>query len=201
MSIQFATIDALRNSIISPWRGDAAYELRMVHAIPKLETVKDRSAYLREVAKDKIVLDIGCTGEISAGIKKVAKTYYGIDRNPGDGITVLDLDGPETMPVIDEVEIVIASEIIEHLSNPGRFLDGLKVAYPNRPIHITVPNAGAYRVVDGNELVNSEHVCWYSYQTLKCLVTRHGFTIQGAKWYNGEPYRAEGIIMVVSANG
>lgn len=194
---KFANVTALRDSIVSGGNQDSAWAQKMLHKIPDLPVVKDRAKYLVEKAKDKIVLDIGCTGIISAAINAASKVYYGFDKEAGNNIEAVDLDGkPDSMPVHEDVEIVICSEMLEHLSNPGNFLRALKDTYPERTVYFTVPNAGAYLVKDGAEVVNSEHVCWYSYQTLLALLTRYHYKISAARWYNGKPYTAEGIIMV-----
>lgn len=187
-------IAELRAAITS--RVDPQRAARMEHAIPELPTVKNRAAYLVAKAKDRTVLDIGCTGDISKAIRAAAKKYYGIDRVPVEGAEVVELDHrPDQMPKHEDVDLVIASEVLEHLSNPGYFLLALKDKYAGRECYITVPNAGAYQVVDGCEIVNVEHVCWYSYQTLKALLDRYGIKIAEARWYNGEPFKAEGIIV------
>ncbi len=194
MSVKYATIEELRQSIVDPI--SKAYKDRMFQPIPNLPTVKDRSAYLVEKAKDKVVLDVGCTGDISKKIKTVAKGYYGIDKVPGDW-EIVDLDHkPHEIPKHADVDTVICSEVLEHLANPGFFLMALKQFYPGRTLYFTVPNAGAYMVKEGCEVVNAEHVCWYSYATLKTLLTRYKYEIVESRWYNGDPYKAEGLIMV-----
>ena len=198
MQGKVASISALRDSIVSAGNLPPEYVDKMIHRIPDIPVVKDRAAYLVEKSKEKIVLDIGCTGDISKLIRKSAKKYYGIDKEDGDCIVGCDIDHrPDLMPVFDDVEIIICSEVLEHLANPGYFLLALKDKYPGRIVYITVPNAGAYTVRDSHEIVNREHVCWYSWQTLKTLVTRYGYEIQESRWYNGQPFKAEGIIMVV----
>lgn len=195
MNTKFADIASLRNSIVSGVSAD--YRAKMYQPVPEMPTIKDRAAYLVEKAKDKIVLDVGCTGPISQAIRKVAKAYYGVDKVAADGIEACDLElRPDRMPVHEDVEIIICAEILEHLGNPGYFLLALKKHYHGKEIYFTVPNAGAYQVRDNCELVNAEHVCWYSYATIASLLKRYQFEIIASRWYNGEPYKAEGIIMV-----
>lgn len=194
---KYESISALRDSIVQSGHVNPEYFAKMFHKIPSLPTVKNRPVYLVEKSRGKVVLDIGCTGLISANIKLAAKTYYGFDKEASDGIEAVELDHrPDLMPAHEDVEVIICSEILEHLSNPGYFLLALKDKYPGRLVYFTVPNAGAYVIKDNCEIVNSEHVCWYSYQTLKSLLTRYSYEIIESRWYNGEPYKAEGIIMV-----
>jgi hypothetical protein len=52
-------------------------------------------------------------------------------------------------------------------------------------------------VKDGKEVVNDDHVCWYSYQTLQTLLKRYEIEIVNMRWYHGEPHKAEGLIAEV----
>lgn len=195
---KFASISALRGAIVSKNRMDPATAERMLHKIPSLPTVKDRGAYLKAKAAGKVVLDIGCTGKISESVRAAAKVYYGLDRVPVEGCEVLDLDHrPDLMPKHEDVEVVLCSEVLEHLGNPGYFLMALKQHYAGRPVYFTAPNAGSYTVMEDCEVVHRDHVSWYSYQTLLALLTRYGYSILEARWYNSppNPHKSEGIIM------
>src|SRR5262245_36578236 len=169
----------------------------MIHPVPQLSIIADRAKWLVERATGRSVLDIGCTGPISDRIRKVASAYHGVDCQYVNGCDVLDIDHrPDLIPQYEDVDLVIASEVLEHLGNPGYFLLALKEHYPGRQTIITVPHAGGYSTHNGCEVVNKEHVAWYSYTTLKNLLTRYQFQIDEAYWANGEPHRAEGLIMV-----
>jgi 2-polyprenyl-3-methyl-5-hydroxy-6-metoxy-1,4-benzoquinol methylase len=194
MSAKFASVTALRDSIVSGIPQE--YKDRMYQPIQEMEVVKDRSAYLIEKAKDKSILDIGCTGSISKKLREVAREYHGIDIVPGEH-AVVDLDNkPHELPAYEGIELIICSEFLEHLANPGWFLAVLKRLYPERTVIFTVPHAGSYTVKDNCEVVNAQHVCWYSPYTLKNLLTRYKYQVAASAWYHGEPFKAEGIIMV-----
>lgn len=175
------------------------YVRRMLHTVPDLPVVERRADFLAQLAKDEVVLDIGCTGQLSQAIKRAAKTYYGVDRQQG-AWAVVDLDrDPEALPQYADVTLVVCSEVLEHLSNPGRFLDTLAQKYRGIDVCVTVPHAGAYQTRGECEMVNLDHVAWYSYTTLKTLLTRSGFVLSQAAWYNGKPHRAEGLIVTAKA--
>lgn len=196
-SVVVSDVAELRDLIQS--RFDRAYVTKMLHAVPVWPSVKDRGSYLADVANGQVVLDLGCTGALSARLKTHAVTYYGVDYVAGPWV-ILDLDrNPDRIPVYADVTRVIVSELLEHLSNPGRFLEALRAAYPGVETYITAPNAGAYSVYQGCEMVNQDHVAWYSYTTLLTLVTRAGYVLEDCCWYNGVPHKAEGIIMRVRA--
>lgn len=189
-------VSALRELIRS--RFDPAYEAKMLHVVPDWPVVPDRAAYLERLASGRHVLDIGCAGAISVRIAKAAAVYYGVDRLSGGQQHVIDLDDePNRLPFHVDVDLVIASEFIEHLANPGRFLHVLGRLYRGVEICLTVPNAGAYRVSGGREMVNKDHVAWYSYRTLMTLLSRYGYQLHSGQWYHGQPYRAEGLIVLI----
>lgn len=182
---------------------------KQLHAVPDAPVVQ-RETFILERCRDKVVLDIGASGPMHDGIVKVAKFCYGIDaaretleaeQGPNWHNEYMDLDEFDAqIPRWWDVEIVVCGEVIEHLSNPGFFLERLREAYKCQTI-ITVPNAfaeaGRKSLERGVENVNREHVAYYSYQTLKELVTRHGYSIVDFAWYNGRPKFSEGLIFVV----
>lgn len=179
--------------------GDKAYAAKMYHTVPHAPVV-DRAAYLLSMAKNRCVLDIGASGYMSEAIAKVAGEYHSMNITSAE--YEIDLDNANGLPVIPGVEIVIAGEVIEHLSNAGRFLDMLHV-YPC-PVILTTPNAfseaARRKILEGIEAVNPEHVAWYSWYTLTNLVHRHGYNIISWYWYNGKPGTAEGLIFRMEGN-
>lgn len=199
--MSYATIDALRESLARPTPKvrTPEYVAKMLHAVPDAPVV-DRAAFIRERCQGKVVLDVGASGPMHDVIVKVASTTYGLDRRDGPDITGFDLDAilPE-LPCFKDVEIVVCGEVLEHLSNPGWLLARLHEQY-RVPVIVTVPNAftaaGRKHLENGIENVNKDHVAWYSYHTLKGLLERHGYTIAEFAWYNGQPFTAEGLIVV-----
>lgn len=184
-------------------RQERAY--KMVHPIPKARIV-ERELYILEKAKDKVVLDIGATGPMHEAILEIARVCYGIDVLERDekNYFCIDLDKASALPeFIEKPEIIIAGEVIEHLSNAGHFLELLKQY--DCPIVLTTPNAFSeianHAVRRGIEEVNREHVCWYSYQTLSVLLERHKYKIKDFCWYNGKhttPQLSEGLVCLIS---
>lgn len=182
------------------------YEQRMLHAVPDAPVV-DRVQYIVDACRDKTVLHCGCVGKGSPvhlhdHVKQVACKVYGIDREGSADVNlVMDFDDPVIpLPVDDwDIELVLVPELLEHLTNPGRFLDALHVC--RCPLLITVPNAFSSAAMRhmrrGVENVNKEHVAYYSYWTLRRLVTMCGYRIAEWRWYHGQPRTAEGLLFVV----
>ena len=195
----YPTLDAVRAALRERGPEAPEWQARMLHRVPDLPTVPDRKAYLVQKATGRDVLDLGCRGPIASAIRAVARTYYGVDRTPGAHVTaVVDLDAtPTDLPIL-QVDCIIVSELLEHLANPGRCLTALRATYGEVETWITVPQAGCYQVRDGTyEVVNGEHVAYYSYTTLSTLLRRSGYTITLARWYHGPPHEAEGLIVQV----
>jgi len=187
----------------------AEYHDKMFHDIPDTECA-DRVIFILQRCFDKTVLDIGCIGDLHKNIEEVAKEVWGIDKDDSDikNYWKIDIEKDPTFPVLirevhNKVEkafdVIICGEILEHLSNPGFFLEHLK--HFECPIIITVPNAFAIGsegwLRKGKECVNDEHVAWYSYYTLKNLVERYGYKVEEFYWAGQPHYFSEGIIMVI----
>lgn len=179
---------------------DPAWYEKMVHKVPDAPSV-DRVEYCCARLKDKVVLSIGCTGRMQDAVDSVAAKVYGVDIQPcsRENFWLLNLDRhPDRLPDLPDVQMVFAGETIEHLSNPGNVL--LHLRKYNCPLLITVPNAfnaGARGRIDkGTEIVNPDHVAWYSYWTLMTLLVRYGYKIKEFAWYNGPPLISEGLIIL-----
>ena len=180
------------------------YKAKMLHKIPDAP-VLPREEYLLKAARGKIVLDIGASGPMAVALQKVAKHYLGMDIKDNPEISnfrIIDLDDSFYDDIFEYVleenkfDLIIAGEVIEHLSNAGHFLDLLH--YDNTQVILTTPNAfgiaGNQHLKNGVESVNKEHVAWYSYHTLRTLIERHNFKLLLWAWYNGKPLTAEGLI-------
>ena len=197
----FATLDALRESLAQP-AYTPEYRAKMLHDVPQ-STVVDREASIVKHVTGKRVLECGASGELHAQIVAAALAVVGIDRVEAPGVLAFDLDDvtrPELPQCTPLPDIIVCGEVLEHLANPGYFLQRLKRQYPDVPVILTVPNAftaaGARFIRAGTENVNRDHVAWYSYRTLSTLLGRFGFTIEAFHWYRGEPFTAEGMLVV-----
>lgn len=213
MAATFKTLDEFSTELHEMGDHSAEYWDKQIHVVPKSQ-VLDRVQYLVKCATGKTVLHVGCTGPLDVVLRKVAKRCYGMDlRNQPnrqdffpvdfDRLHEKDADGSfaEELRALPDLELIVCGEVLEHLSNPGFFLDRLRLSYPQCPVIFTVPNAMSsggmeWLVKRGRENVNSDHVCYYSYTTLKTLVNRYGYTVVRHFWYGGRHYIAEGLIVV-----
>src|SRR3990172_4625529 len=93
----------------------AEYLAKMEHVVPMAESIS-REQYLLGQAKGKVVLDVGASWPMSEAIRQIAGEYHSINRANAEWC--IDLDTAQELPGIPGVEVVIAGEGIEHLSNP-----------------------------------------------------------------------------------
>jgi hypothetical protein len=178
------------------------------------DRIIQRVDYIIDACTGKTVLHLGCADMpytkmrlqdgtlLYALIDKVASRQYGLDLS-SEGIHVLREAGYDDLAVSDvqrlldqnlfaerSFDVILAGEIIEHLSNPGLFLESLKPmlqASPTRLILTTVNAYCAYRffysLVMRDESVHPDHVSYYSKKTLTTLLVRHGYEIKDLCFY------------------
>lgn len=199
----YASVEDLRSNLGGPPSRTPEYIAKMLHPVPET-TVVDRAASILKHVTGKRVLEFGASGPMHEAVVKVAAYCYGVDREDGPGVVGFDLDeiSPSSLlpePAMDP-DIILCGEVLEHLANPGYFLQRLKKQWLGVPVLITVPNAfssaAMAHILRGAENVNIDHVAWYSYRTLRTLLERYGFMIEAFHWYGGKPYTAEGLLVV-----
>ena len=176
----------------------------------------DRLDLIKTIAKDSSVLHLGCTNWpytrdaidadmlLHTRLSETARELYGFDFDQ-EGIDILASQGftnlfrvnLEELPAVElnkQFDVIIAGEMIEHLNNPGLFLEGIKrFMKPGGRLVLTTINAyaGMRFFVYGLrgrggvvEPVHPDHVAYYSYATLKLLVERHGFQLSEFMFYD-----------------
>ena len=97
---------------------------------------------IKELIKDKNVLDIGATGmaqgnSMSKEIKKLAKTYTSIDKE----------ENVERFDLKETFDVITMFEVLEHLENPGLALEQIK-KHCSGTFIMSVPNIkGVYSLI------------------------------------------------------
>src|SRR5574343_1853332 len=140
---------------------DTEYQAKMMHKIPEAPVVNRNEAIINAV-KGRIALELGCAeSKLSTLLDEIAKKLYGMDKVEcqGENFIQVDFDKDE-IPLLKDVEVVICGEVIEHLSNPGFFLDNLR-KYKCHTL-FTVPNAlssiGIVHADRKSTRLNSSHI-------------------------------------------
>lgn len=175
-----------------------------------------RTEFIRDIARGESVLHLGCTNHpytdetIADGsllhlrLGEIASELYGFDFDD-EGLEALnkhgfkdlykaDLERLEDVPLDKKFDVIIAGEMIEHLTNPGLFLRGIRrFMGPKTKLVITTVNAYcgmrfvqyALRGRGGTaEPVHPDHVAYYSYRTLRLLVEKEGFEVIDFRFYD-----------------
>ena len=175
-----------------------------------------RTDYIKQICEEKKVLHLGCTNfpytqeVIDSGahlhlqLEEYAAELYGLDFDQ-EGIDILkkngvgklyqgDLENLQAVKLDETFDVIVAGEMIEHLNNPGLFLNGIKrFMTPETDLVITTINAYsglrfAYYFLRGKggtrEAVHPDHVAYYSYSTLNLLLKRHGLEVREFLFYD-----------------
>jgi len=176
--------------------------------LPKVPIVIGRQDFVLARCKGKQVLHLGCVdsnlllqrflaGELMhQKLAQVSDELWGVDVDEQgidfllehgiDNVVVGDVCNLDNIPDLQgrRFDVIVASEIIEHLMNPGLFSKAVKNLM--RPGHteliVTVPNAfrvsTLIQLLRGVEYVHLDHNYWFSYHTVTNLLKKGGFDIE-----------------------
>lgn len=187
----------------------------------KFELVQ-RVDFIMIASKGKRVLHLGCTNApytqesidndtlLHSRLAEVAAELFGFDYDE-KGLELLaqagtknlfrtDLEKLDDVPLFETFDVIVAGEIIEHLSNPGLFLQGIK-RFMNAETKLIITTINSYSALrfliyflrgkgGSNEPVHPDHVAYYSYSTLGLVLQRAGLRISEFCFYDiGEEHR------------
>jgi 2-polyprenyl-3-methyl-5-hydroxy-6-metoxy-1,4-benzoquinol methylase len=161
--------------------------------------LRDKFEIIKKYIIGKDVLDCGCVGSEESGVlsqkflhKKIAehsKFLLGVDISSRGVQTLRKLGfnviegNVEEITIGRKFDVVIAGDLIEHLSNAGKFLENVKKHLnPDGVLIISTPNPFSitrfyHMLVKKHVEVNPDHTCYYDIMTLKQLLSRHGFLV------------------------
>lgn len=173
-----------------------------------------REELILDLVKNKSVLDIGSVGQSDKYclwdlLTERVDDLQGVDL-PDSLDTVSDrfnLNSQDiehstdpritygNMEVVDlgrKFDVIVAGDVIEHVSNQGLFLDNIrKHLNSDGRLIITTPNAKWPTVF---LKPNVTHTFWHDIFTLKCILTRHGFFVEDFRFYYGNKPRYNCLI-------
>jgi SAM-dependent methyltransferase len=180
----------------------------------------DREQMLLDFARDKRVVHVGFVDErrledkvergrwLHERLRDSATAIVGLDvsedgvrwaKEQGFDAHVVDAQSPDAVAGLglEQADVVIAGEVIEHLDAPGPFLQAMTALVgPDGRLVITTPNA--YRLLNflapasGRELIHPDHTAWHSPHTLRNLLERNGWQVEGAAYYRNPTGSADG---------
>lgn len=157
-------------------------------------TKATRFNQLRNFFQGRDVLDLGCAvgfekdDWMHGHIKSVANSVYGLDLD-ADSVEKIKATGfdieqgdAQNFDLGKKFNLVHAGELIEHLDNPGGFLQSVRRHLSNDGLLLlTTPNGlrinNFIYAATGGLKVNAEHTCWYCEYTLATLLERMGFEV------------------------
>ena len=181
-----------------------------------------RVDFIKEHCKGQKVLHLGCTNYpytedaiannmlLHSDLEKIAGEIYGFDfdqkgleilKNAGSkNLFQADLEHLDEVPLDEKFDVIIGGEMIEHLSNPGLFLQGIKrFMGPDTRLILTTINAycalrfamyGLRGKGGRNEPVHPDHVSYYSFKTLNLILERQGLELNEFYFYDiGKEHR------------
>ncbi len=185
-------------------------------ALPRVPMVGPRQEFLVGYCEGKRVLHVGC---VDSGLlleryeenqhlhQRLATTcsqLWGVDIDSG-GIEFLrsrgfqnlvagDITDPATLGSLPltSFDVVLISEVVEHLENPGLFLRALRSALADTAVEIVVTVPNAFRLatlgqmLTNRELVHPDHNFWFSYRTLLTLLKKTGWAPESVRVYSFE---------------
>jgi len=191
--------------------------INFTHELPEVELISSRHAFIVDFCENKKALHIGCVDSglleerynknelLHQKLDKVSTLLYGIDIDD-EGIEFLKNKGFENLYSMDisennkdvglyeiEFDVIILSEVIEHLNNPGIMLDAVKnLMTQNTQLLISVPNAfnskNIWNMLKGIEYVHPDHNYYFSYLTLNNMLEKNGLDIRQRYIYSFSKY-------------
>jgi len=151
--------------------------------IRKARRYPDKQSFILPRVTNRNVLDIGCADYdrsdrtdawLHGEICRVARRAIGIDiqrerveQLNSRGYSIEHADA-ETMKLGDTFDVIVAGDVIEHLSNPGRFLDRVREHLaPGGECIITTPTSVSFlRICEllfqRYAWAHPEHTTWFS---------------------------------------
>lgn len=162
---------------------------------------------LEEVKDTDIVLDVGCTShdhiETDVWMYELlcekARRVVGVDKVLPNTVAEkysrnLVIADAESMKLDETFDLIIAGELIEHLPNPGKFLERTREHLRDQGrLILTTPNPWDWTrliraVLKKPSTPVKEHLCWYDKETITNLVNRYGFKIEQIEFIPRLPY-------------
>jgi len=183
--------------------------------IPQVKVVSGRQDFVVQMCRGKRVLHLGCVDEgllherfasgdlLHLKLIKAARELWGLDISRS-GIEFLSSQGIPNLILADveqintvldlrdrDFDVIVASELIEHLENPGRFLAMTSdLMRENTIMILTVPNAyrlrSLMRMLKRQEYIHPDHNYWFSYKTITTLVKKLGYKIDSIYVYTAK---------------
>ena len=186
-----------------------AQTLEIATPLAKISPTSELEAAIAPFIADKDVLDIGSINHVflsktrkrgwmfdfllsqAAAVQGVDIELDQVERALAAGYPIVHGDA-ETYLSERQHDVVLAKDLIEHLSNAGLFLSAArKNLKPGGQLVLSTPNAFCFRELfyvysrwTNDPPVHAQHVCYYTPTTLKALAARYGFRENSISYAN-----------------
>jgi len=176
------------------------------HQLPEAPFPVDRVGHLAALCCGRRVLHIGCADDTAiedkladgrhlhgrlaevadvVGLDLAADRLVSLGRHGFERLVAGSASAPPfRRGAFDDI---VLGEILEHLSDPGDVLRGLRRAGLARRLIVTVPNAYSFYLARqlgrGVEVVNPDHLYTFTPVTLQTLLGRAGWKISSLRTY------------------
>jgi len=172
----------------------------------RLKEIIGKDELIVDLCQGKEVLDIGCIDHsyktalalgnkwLHKRIKDVSTSLVGLDMLEEDA-RILNEKGynivianAENFELDKKFDVVVAGDLIEHLSNIGNFLDAAqKHLKPEGLLIITTPNPFNVEqffmiLFENHIMVNNQHTVWIDPRVMWETATRHNYKIDNFHW-------------------
>lgn len=178
-------------------------------------TVVDREKKILELCKSKSILHLGCADHpfsverhiagtlLHEKLSRIANRIWGVDcsikgidflKSLGyENLIVGDVEDCGKLDLREKYDVILAGELLEHLSNVGRFFENvIRTMSDDSILIITVPSAHSIksflRVLLGNELVHADHLYYFSPATIEHICKRYKCEFLEYCYYLSEPH-------------
>ena len=168
------------------------------HYLAKLGFVSTHSAALAEVPAGATILDIGCgPGHLCPALRDLGCRIVGVDQfrpatdSAFDEFHVTDLNVNPFPRPLDDVQVVLILDIIEHLISPEKFCDELRRrAQSNLAVKIVIStgNIGFFvtRLMlffgqfnyNTRGILDQTHTRLFTFASMRRLLKETGFTVE-----------------------
>ena len=165
-----------------------------------IDETDSKISFFSKIVEDLNVLDIGVVQhenekvDTSTWLHRAlclrSKKILGLDIDQG-GVEYLNEKGFEVVyadaqnfHIGKTFDVVTAGDLIEHLDNPGGFLDCVKEHLnANGLLALSTPNPFWWKtwihvLIKGYSCPHPEHTCWYCERTIIQLLERHGYYVE-----------------------
>jgi SAM-dependent methyltransferase len=186
--------------------------MRFASTLPRTRIV-DRESFILSRCRGARVLHLGCVDSglleerlssgnfLHAALAKESPDLWGVDldaagldRLKREGFVNLHVGSAEAIPRAiprDYFDVVLAGELIEHVSNPGLLLDSSAACCNSSGVLLlTTPNglrfSNVVSCVINTEIVHPEHTITFTPATLQRLLTKHHLDLINLLLFHGD---------------